>query len=94
MRIYVKTNPRSRENKVEKMNEGEYKVKLTAPPVDGKANEMLIDVLSDHFNVSKHQVRIVGGKTARVKIVDVGIRGRAVQSRPVDRVQFRPTLKI
>jgi len=94
MRIYVKTNPRSRENKVEKLNEGEYKVKLTAPPVDGKANEMLIDVLSDHFNVSKSQIRIVGGKTARVKMVDVGIRGRAEQTRPVDRVQFRPTLKI
>ncbi|NTU66519.1 MAG: DUF167 domain-containing protein [Candidatus Moranbacteria bacterium] len=94
MRIYVRTNPRSRENKVEKLNEGEYKVKLTAPPVDGKANEMLVDLLAGHFNVSKSQIRIVGGKTARVKMVDVGIRGRAQQSRPSDRVQLRPMLKI
>ena len=45
MRIYVKVIPRSSMNKVEKTAEGEYKVKLTAPPVDGEANVMLIRVL-------------------------------------------------
>jgi hypothetical protein len=53
------------------MSEGEYKVRITAPPVDGKANEMLIGVLSDHFKVAKSNISIVGGKSARTKIVDI-----------------------
>ncbi len=43
MRIYVKVIPRSSKNEVTKIAEGEYKVKLTDPPVDNKANEMLIN---------------------------------------------------
>jgi uncharacterized protein len=72
MRIYVKVIPRSSLNKVEKISQGEYKVKLTAPPVDGEANKMLIEILADYFEVSKSQVEIVGGKSAKKKIVDIG----------------------
>lgn len=73
MRIYVKVSPRSSLNKVEKVSEGDYKVKLTAPPVDGAANEQLAKVLADHFGIKKSAVQIVGGKTARTKIVDVDV---------------------
>lgn len=71
MRIYVKVSPRSSNNQVTKVSEGEYKVKLTAPPVDGAANEMLIKVLAEYFAVSKSAIEIVGGKTARIKIIDI-----------------------
>ncbi len=71
MRIYVKVSPRSSKNEITKVSEGEYKVKLTAPPVDGAANVMLVKILAEYFNVSKSQVQIVGGKTARTKIVDI-----------------------
>ena len=54
-----------------KISEGEYKVKLTSPPVDGKANEALIEILSDHFKVAKSNITIVGGKSARMKMVDI-----------------------
>ncbi|KKQ04831.1 MAG: hypothetical protein US15_C0042G0012 [Candidatus Moranbacteria bacterium GW2011_GWF1_36_4] len=59
-------------NKVEKISEGEYKVKLTAPPVDGKANDMLIKILAEYFDVPKSSLNIVGGKSARTKMVDIG----------------------
>lgn len=71
MRIYVKVIPRSSQNKVEKIAEGEYKVRLTAPPVDGAANEMLKKVLAEHFRVSRSLITIVGGKSAKIKIVDI-----------------------
>jgi uncharacterized protein (TIGR00251 family) len=71
MRIYVKVIPRSSLNKVEKLGEGDYKVKLTAPPVDGKANDMLIKVLAEYFDVSKSSIIIAGGKTTHTKIIDV-----------------------
>jgi uncharacterized protein len=72
MRIYVKVSPRSSRNEVTKIAEGEYKVKLTAPPVDGEANAMLVEVLAEHFNVPKSLVNIIGGKTAKIKIIEIG----------------------
>ncbi len=71
MRVYVKVSPRSSKNEVLKISEGEYKVKITAPPVDGAANEMLIKILADYFDVSKNRLKIVGGKSARIKMVDI-----------------------
>jgi len=71
MRIYVKVTPRSSKNEVTKISEGEYKVKLTAPPVEGKANEALVKILADYFDVPKSLIEIVGGKSAKTKIVDI-----------------------
>jgi hypothetical protein len=71
MRIYIKVVPKSSRNKVEKISEGDYKVWVTAPPVDGKANEAVIKLLAKHFSVSKSLVEIVGGKSAKTKIIDI-----------------------
>ncbi|MNL74019.1 hypothetical protein D3C87_1995710 [compost metagenome] len=50
---------------------GALKIKLTAPPVDGKANECLIEFLSDTLNVPKRAVHILKGDTGRNKVVEV-----------------------
>ncbi len=71
MRIYIKVSPRSSKNEVVKVSEGEYNMKLTAPPVDGQANEALIKLLAKFFGVSKSSINIVGGKTAKIKMVDI-----------------------
>lgn len=72
MRIYIKVTPRASKNEVTKISEGEYKVKLTAAPVDNQANGVLIKVLAKYFDVPKSSLKIVGGKTAKTKIVDIG----------------------
>lgn len=74
MRIYIKVIPRSSKNKIEKISEGEYKAWLTAPPVQGKANEALVVLLADYFGTSKSLVNIIGGKTAKTKIVEISNR--------------------
>lgn len=71
MRIYIKVSPRSSKNEVVKISEGEYKVKLTAAPVDGQANDMLIRVLADYLNLPKSNLKIIGGKTAKIKIIEI-----------------------
>lgn len=71
MRIYVRVSPRSSKKEIVKVSNGEYKVKLTAAPVEGEANKMLVEMLADYFGVSKSRVEIVGGKSAKTKIVDV-----------------------
>jgi uncharacterized protein (TIGR00251 family) len=71
MRIYIKVIPRSSRNKIEKISEGEYKAWVTAPPTDNKANQALIELLSDYFNKPKSYFQIKAGKTAKTKIIDI-----------------------
>lgn len=72
MRIYARVIPRSSRNEVIEIGKNEYKIKVTAPPVSGEANQMLIKVLAKHFNVSKSAIDIVGGKSAKIKMIDIG----------------------
>jgi uncharacterized protein len=71
MRIYIKVSPRSSKNEITKISEGEYKAKLTAAPVDNKANDMLIKVLAEYFDLPKSSLKIIGGKTTRIKLVEI-----------------------
>ena len=45
--------------------------RVAAPPEDGKANEALVRLIAKTLDVSKSQVRIVTGETARMKILEV-----------------------
>ena len=47
------------------------KIYLKSPPVDGKANKELIEVLAEHFNVKKKDIEILRGQTSRNKTVKV-----------------------
>ncbi len=69
MKISITVKPRSSKIEVKKISEIEYQVKVTASPVDGEANEQLIKILSDYFDVPKTQIMIVKGKTSKKKIV-------------------------
>lgn len=71
MRIIVHVRSRSKRVKIEKINEGQYRVWVRAVPEKGKANTELLELLADHFQVAKSSVRIVLGKTAREKLVEV-----------------------
>ncbi len=47
------------------------KIRLAAPPVDGKANECLLRALSDWFDVPLRQVSLKSGETSRRKVVEI-----------------------
>lgn len=47
------------------------KLRLAAPPVDGKANASLLAFIADQLDVSKSQVRLVSGETSRHKILRI-----------------------
>jgi len=77
MLIPVKVIPRSSKNSIEWVEEGSLKVRLTAPPVDGLANEALVALLAERLAVSKRCITIVRGATSRQKMV--GITGLTVE---------------
>ncbi len=72
MKIKIRVLPRSSKNEVVgEMADGVLKVKLTAPPVDGKANESLINLLSEHFKKPKSKIKIAAGATSKNKTVEI-----------------------
>lgn len=72
VRVYVKVIPRAGRNEVTKISKEEYRVKVTAVPEKGKANEAVIKLLADFFHVPKSSISIIGGKSTRTKLVDIG----------------------
>jgi len=71
MKISVRVVPNSRVEAVEKVAEGAYRAKVKAKPIEGRANERLILLLSEYFAVPKSQVRITRGLGARDKTVEI-----------------------
>jgi uncharacterized protein len=58
------------------------KIRLAAPPVDGKANASLIAFLADQLGVPKSAVSLLSGETSRAKRVHVsGIAAAAAEAR-------------
>ncbi|MBI5102831.1 MAG: YggU family protein [Nitrospirae bacterium] len=76
IRVTVKVEPRSSKRAVSGVMGDVIKVKLTAPPVDGAANEQLVEFLSETFRVKKSSIRIVKGISSKNKVVEItGISG-------------------
>ena len=64
--------PRSGKNEVIKIGDAEYKVKVTASPERGKANEKIVELLAEYFHVPKSLVKIIAGKTTKTKLIEIG----------------------
>jgi len=65
--IRVKLLPRASRDLIVGHENGIFKVKLTAPPVEGRANKALIAFLAKRLGVPKGSVEIVSGRRSRLK---------------------------
>lgn len=72
MIIKIKVQARASFERVEELDVDEYKVWVTAPPADNQANDAVIDVLSDYFNVAPSKIRIRSGYKSSHKLVEIG----------------------
>jgi len=70
MNIDIKVIPGAKRNVV-KEEEDQWRVYLTAPAVDGKANKALIAVLADFLEVRKNQIEIIKGLKSRHKTISI-----------------------
>ncbi len=70
--LAIRVTPRARRNEVaEVLQDGTIRIRLTAPPVEGKANRALIDFLSKVLEVPASRIAIVAGETGRDKLVSI-----------------------
>jgi uncharacterized protein len=67
----VKVKPNSRIQKIEEETDGSLTVHLKSPPIDGKANQELIKVLAEKFNVPKNSIIIKSGFNSRQKLIEI-----------------------
>ena len=74
MKISITVKPNAKQEKVEPMPDGSYRVSVKAPPVEGKANEAVVAALAHYFSVPKSSVEITGGLRGKRKRVEI-LRG-------------------
>jgi len=70
MDIQVKVTAKARKNFVKKERDL-YKVYVTAPAIEGKANQALKKILSKHFDVRRNQIEIIKGEKCREKVIRI-----------------------
>ena len=71
MKISVRVKTNAKENAVEVVDAAHYSVRLHAAPVEGKANDTLIKVLAEHFDIPQSRIRIVPGFASHTKIIEI-----------------------
>lgn len=68
--LKVKVTPRGSRNEIiGELPDGTLRVKLTAPPVDGAANDELLKFLSKEWNIPGPKIQIKSGYTSRLKTI-------------------------
>ena len=78
----VKVQPRARKNAITGTVGDALKLVLTAPPVDGRANEACIEFLANLLDVPRSSVTIASGETSRRKIIRVaGLSAEDIRKR-------------
>jgi hypothetical protein len=71
MKLNVTVKANAKTNEVIIRSDGGLLVKVTAPPVDGKANKKVIQQLAIFFGKPKSAISIVSGRTGKIKIVEI-----------------------
>ncbi|MDE0804167.1 MAG: DUF167 domain-containing protein [Acidimicrobiales bacterium] len=80
-RVVVHVQPGARRPGVVGRHGDAWKIRVSAPPVDGKANAAVVELLAEVLGTKRAHVEVVRGMTARRKTVDVhGLDGARVDA--------------
>lgn len=78
-RLAVRVQPGARRNAlVDRLANGEWKLAVSAPPEDGRANEAVIELLAELLGVKRRQVVVTRGASSRSKTIEVSDLDAAV----------------
>ncbi len=71
MRITVRVVPRAKKREIKRQSDGSYRVKVLSPPIDGRANKEVVEVIAKEFDVKRSQVFIIKGEKTRDKLIEI-----------------------
>jgi uncharacterized protein len=78
----IKVHPRAKKNAITGELGDSLKVSVTAPPIDGKANEACIEFFTKLLKVPRSSVTIASGQTSRTKVIRVtGLSAEEIRKR-------------
>jgi uncharacterized protein (TIGR00251 family) len=69
--LNVRIHPGARKNAITGTHDNALKISLTAAPVDGRANEALIDFLAEALRIPKSRIALLTGQTSRTKTLRI-----------------------
>jgi len=85
----VKVQPRAPRNAITGAVGEALKLAVTAPPVDGRANQAVIEFLAELFEIPRASVTIASGETSRNKVVRImGLSKHAVEAKLSENLKF------
>jgi uncharacterized protein len=80
--LRVRLTPRAASSRIDGWDGDLLRVRVTAPPVEGRANDALLRLLAKALDVSPSRLRLVKGQTSREKVIAVeGVSGEDVRAR-------------
>jgi len=71
MKFKITVKPNARKNEVVRADDGTLIVRVAVPPIEGKANERVVEVLADYLKKPKRAISIVSGFKGKTKIIEV-----------------------
>ncbi|MFO0662732.1 MAG: DUF167 domain-containing protein [Polyangiaceae bacterium] len=82
VRLTVRAKPSAKESAIARADGLEADVRLAAPPIDGKANDELVRILSKALGVPRKNIAVVMGQSSKQKVVQVeDVAREAVEAR-------------
>lgn len=77
VRFRIKVQVRARRQELTGVHAGALRVRVTAPPLDDRANRAVLRPLAEHLRVPESSIKIAGGARARWKLIEVAGLDRA-----------------
>jgi uncharacterized protein len=79
-RITVRVVPNAKTNEIVGYENGAWKIRLNAPPIEGRANEALIHFLAEKLDLAPSEIEIVKGQTSKMKIIEIPMHADDVEA--------------
>jgi uncharacterized protein (TIGR00251 family) len=83
-RVRLRVSPGARRSELVGRHGGGWKVRVTAPPEDGRANDAVLDLLAERLGLPRRSLSIVSGHKAREKVVRLEGIDRAESERRLE----------
>jgi uncharacterized protein (TIGR00251 family) len=69
MRLYVKVKLKAKTEQVKQIDPFHFEISVKEPPIEGRANEAVIRILAELFDIPKARLHIISGQTSRNKVL-------------------------
>ncbi|MEZ4180101.1 MAG: DUF167 domain-containing protein [Candidatus Doudnabacteria bacterium] len=70
-KLFVTAHPNSKNPRLIELSQNSYQIYIATSPIDGKANQQIINVLAKHLKVAKSRLQLVRGHKSKQKVLEL-----------------------